>query len=76
MAQAIAGGGHVPVNGSVFKARIQGNIITTYLDGVLIQSADISAVSGPVWTTGNPGMGFFNGDNGKYGFESYSVVSL
>ena len=71
-----AGGGHKPVNGSVFKARIQGNIITTHLDGVLLQTADISAVSGPVWTDGNPGMGFYNGDSGKYGFQSYSAVSL
>ena len=72
-----AGGGHAPVNGSVFKARIQGNIITTYLDGVLLQTADITAVrSGAIWTDGNPGMGFYNGDSGKYGFQSYSVVSL
>jgi hypothetical protein len=71
-----AGGGHKPVNGSVFKARIQGNIITTSLDGVVLQTADISAVSGPVWADGDPGMGFYNGESGKYGFQSYSAVSL
>jgi hypothetical protein len=72
-----AGGGHKPVNGSVFKARIQGNIITTYLDGVMLQTVDISAVaSGAVWMDGNPGMGFYNGDAGKYGFQSYSATSL
>jgi hypothetical protein len=71
-----AGGGHKPVNGSVFKARIQGNIITTSLDGVMLQTVDISAVSGSVWKDGNPGMGFYNGEAGKYGLQSYSVVSL
>ena len=71
-----AGGGHKPVNGSVFKARIQGNIITTSLDGTLLQTADISKPGGAVWSDGNPGMGFYNGESGKYGFQSYSVVSL
>ena len=72
-----AGGGHAPVNGSVFTARIQGNVITTHLDGVLLQTVDITAVGdGNVWTDGNPGMGFYNGDAGKYGFQSYSAVSL
>jgi len=72
-----AGGGHAPANGSVFKARIQGNTITTYLDGVLLQTVDIGAVADKkVWTDGDPGMGFYNGDAGKYGFQSYAAVSL
>ncbi|HET7538562.1 MAG TPA: hypothetical protein VFK05_01775 [Polyangiaceae bacterium] len=71
-----AGGGHKPSNGSVFKARIQGNIITTSLDGVVLQTADITAASGSVWHSGQPGMGFFNGESGKYGLQSYAVQSL
>jgi len=45
-------------DGDVIKATISGNIITQYINGVVVNTVDITAVPGPVFTSGNPGIGF------------------
>jgi hypothetical protein len=66
-----------PHEGSVLSATIVGNIITVTLDGVVINTTDITSIGGTVWTTGNPGMGFWHGDNAPhYAFTSFSANSL
>ncbi len=71
-----SGGGHVPHDGDVFKAQIVGNTMTTYLNGVQLNTATDS-----MFTTGQPGIGFYRGANGAgsigdYGFSSFTATSL
>jgi hypothetical protein len=62
--------------GDTFSAKIVGNTITSYLNGVQIATATDSTYS-----DGNPGMGFWRGSGAAvtlrdYGFESYSAHSV
>lgn len=50
------------------SAKIIGNVITAYINGVQKGQADITSVPGTVYTTGNPGMGF-SLDNRVFGNE-------
>jgi hypothetical protein len=75
-----SGGGAAPVTGDIFSATISGNIIRTFLNGVQRNTADITSVGSPVWTDGNPGMGFFRNHlnaspASAYSFSSYTAVS-
>ena len=67
-------------DGDVFSAEIRGNIITTRLNGVTLNTADVSAIGGAVWKTGNPGIGFWKGGGasfaGDYGFKSYVATAI
>ena len=66
----------------VMSAKIVGNVITAYINGVQKGQADITSIGGTVYTTGHPGMGFsqYNvppgcpGTNGNYGFTSYTAT--
>jgi hypothetical protein len=68
-------------NGDVMSAKIVGNVITAYINGVQKGQADITSIGGTVYTTGNPGMGFnlvnappgCSGTNGNYGFTSFTA---
>ena len=71
-----SGGGHVVHDGDVFKAQIVGNTITTYLNGVQLNTGTDS-----MFATGQPGMAFYRGSNGAgalgdYGFSSFTATSL
>ena len=60
-------------NGDVVKASIIGNVITVYINGVqLVQTTDY------LFTSGNPGMGFYlegaTGVNGECGFSSFTAT--
>jgi hypothetical protein len=69
-------------NGDVLSAKIVGNTITAYINGVQKAQADITSIGGTVYTTGTPGMGFnlenapagCSGTNGDYGFTSYTAT--
>jgi hypothetical protein len=75
-------------DGDVLRAKIVGNIITAYINGVQKAQADITSPGfGAVFTTGNPGMGFnlenppnvpqvCSGTNGDYGFTSYTATDV
>jgi hypothetical protein len=61
-------------DGDVFSATIQGNTITSYLNGVKLVSA-----TDPVINSGNPGIGFYwEGGSGsrKFSFTNFSAKSL
>jgi len=69
-------------NGDVVSAKIVGNVITAYINGVQKARVDIASIGGAVYTTGNPGMGFnldnapagCSGTNGNYGFTNYTAT--
>jgi PKD repeat protein len=59
-------------NGNVVKATIEGSTINVYIDDVFVGMATDS-----IYSTGNPGMGFFSVDgsvNANYGFSSYTAT--
>jgi hypothetical protein len=63
------------VSGDVIKATIVGNVISSYINGVLRAQATDST-----FATGQPGIGFFTrpagvGDNVNFGMTSYTASS-
>lgn len=67
-----------PVSGDTFMAQIVGSTIEVYYNAVLQASANINSFS-PVYSTGQPGMGFFKrptGNNSDFGFTSFAAVNL
>lgn len=69
--------GRAPVSGDVLKAQIVRNVITVYLNGTLIGTHDLTG-SSPLWTDGNPGIGFFSRDptgaqNSRFGLSSITA---
>ncbi len=69
----------VPVTGDVLRAQIVGNVITVYKNGVQVFQVDITAVSGSVWTSGQPGIGFFprvGATLASYGWSDFGAGSL
>jgi hypothetical protein len=73
------------VNGGTFSARIQGNNIQSFWTtpgGVTTKIVDvqIDSISGTVWTTGNPGMGFWRGapsvPHNDYCFSKYTASAI
>lgn len=68
---------HHVVDGDVVQATIVGSTITAYINGVLVLTGTDST-----YTTGDPGFGFFNQDNGahiaasSYGFTSFTATSV
>ena len=62
------------VTGDVIKATVVGNTITAYINGAQIRQAVDS-----MWTTGQPGIGFFKrtaGLNSDLAITSYTATSL
>lgn len=73
--------------GDRVRARIIGNVInfywldrTTGAETLMISATDNGQYGGPPYTTGNPGIGFFQRSGGSatldYGFDAYSVTGL
>ena len=56
--------------GDIVKAAIVGNTITTYKNGVRMGQAKDGAYS-----SGSPGFGFNEGDNGDYGISRFSATA-
>lgn len=72
----------VPADDDVFMAEISGNIITSYLNGVVQATADITTTSGgptAIYPTGNPGVATYR-DHGAasttYGFKTFNALEL
>lgn len=55
--------------GDVVKATIEGNVIKAYKNGQLMGQATDST-----YTSGNPGMGFNEQDNGDYGYINFMAT--
>jgi hypothetical protein len=67
------------VNGDVVVARIVGNVISAYKNGVQQASVNITSIGGTVYNSGQPGMGFCMnqtcaGINATYGYTSFSAT--
>ena len=60
-------------DGDVFEARMVGNVITVYINGLQVNRA----VDG-TFTTGNPGIGFFsrNPKPPRFGFSSFTASDV
>ena len=73
----VLGGGNLGrglVSGDVITAKIVGSLISVYINGALIAQTTDS-----VWTSGQPGIGFFRrtqGTSADLAFTSYSATSL
>jgi hypothetical protein len=66
------GGSQYQVNtGDVVKATIVGNLISAYKNGQLMGTATDST-----YTSGQPGMGFNEQQNGDYGYSSFTASDL
>jgi hypothetical protein len=62
------------VTGDIVKATVIGNTITAYINGALISRATDS-----MWTSGQPGIGFFKrtaGLNSDFAITSYTATAL
>lgn len=76
--------GSVPTynDGDVLRAQIVGNIITVAINGTTVPnfaSIDVSSIGGTVWSTGQPGLGFWPVDGATTsaaGWKSYTAGNL
>ena len=74
LAAGVASLGRRLVTGDVIKGTVIGNTITAYINGVQIYRATDS-----MWTSGQPGIGFFKrtaGLNSDLAITSYTATSL
>jgi hypothetical protein len=68
----------VPRDGDVLRAEMDGTIITVKLNGAIVATVDVSIV-GAVWTSGQPGIGFWPVDDAipaNYGWKSFEGGNL
>lgn len=69
----------VPHDGDVLRAEMNGNIIKVKLNGSTVATVDVSAAGGPIWSSGQPGFGFWPVDNAvpkNYGWNSFAAGNL
>jgi hypothetical protein len=69
----------IPKDGDVLRAQINGNTITVTLNGATKATVDVGSVGGTVWSTGQPGIGFWPVDNAlpdHYGWKAYQAGNL
>ena len=70
----------VPQDGDVLRAEVAGNIIKVYRNGVQVgQNVDVSSIGGQVWSSGQPGLGFWPVDSStpeNYGWKTFEAGSL
>lgn len=76
--------GAAPATGDLFEAQIVGNIVTMWVTHdfgsgpvrTQVNTGDVSSI-GTVYTIGNPGVGFWHGNNQRhYGFTSFAASQL
>ena len=68
-----------PVDGDVLRAEISGNRITVYRNGSSVASVDITSAGGAVYSTGQPGIGFWPVDGAtpeNYGWKTFDAGGL
>lgn len=67
-----------PAPGDVLRVEIHGTTITVFKNASLVATIDVTT-AGTVWTTGQPGMGFWPVDGAtpeSYGWQSYQAGSF
>jgi hypothetical protein len=73
------GSAPVPSDGDIFLATISGDIITAYVNGSQVASANITSVGGTVYSSGYPGMGFWpqgSAVTSRFGFKDWQSGSF
>ena len=66
--------GSPAVDGDVLRAEIIGNVITVFKNGTQVATVNVTSAGGTVWSTGQPGMGFWplpGATLQNYGWKSY-----
>ncbi|HKE92690.1 MAG TPA: hypothetical protein VKB34_00175, partial [Povalibacter sp.] len=69
----------VPKDGDVLRAEINGSIITVKLNGNTVASVNVNAAGGTVYSSGQPGIGFWPVDTStpkNLGWKSFQAGSL
>jgi len=73
-----AGSIPVPQDGDVLRAEISGTVVTVKRNGGIVARVDVSS-AGNVWSSGQPGIGFWPVDNAtpkNYGWKSFQAGNL
>src|SRR5262249_19522817 len=73
------GEGPTPRDGDVMRAEISGNVVTVTINGQTMATVDVSTVGDPIWTTGQPGIGFWPGDGAvpeNYCWKTFEAGAL
>jgi chitodextrinase len=68
----------VPQDGDVMRAEMRGSMITVKINGTVVATADAAEI-GIVWSSGQPGVGFWPVDDAipeNYGWKDFSAGSL
>ncbi len=68
-----------PKDGDVLRAEISGNIITVKRNGSTVATVDVTSQGGTVYSSGQPGMGFWPVDGAtpqNYGWKSWDAGEL
>jgi hypothetical protein len=69
----------VPKDGDVLRAEISGNIITVKRNGSTVATVDVTSGGGGVWSSGQPGIGFWPVDGAtpkNFGWTSFQAGNL
>ncbi len=69
----------VPRDGDVLRAEISGNTITVQRNGSTVATVDVTSPGGTVWSSGQPGIGFWPVDGAtpkNYGWKSFEAGNL
>ena len=76
----LSGGANVSIkDGDEFRVDIIGNVISVYLNGAFVTTADVTRNGGTVWSDGSPGIGFDKSAAGSYdafGLKSFSTYPV
>jgi len=68
-----------PVDGDVLRAEIAGRVISVYRNGSRLATIDVTSQGGTVWSSGQPGIGFWPVDGAipeNFGWKSFEAASL
>jgi hypothetical protein len=69
----------VPKDGDVLRAEISGNTLTVKRNGTTVATVDINVAGGTVWSSGQPGIGFWPVDGAtpkNLGWKSFQAGNL
>jgi hypothetical protein len=69
----------IPKDGDVLRAQVSGNTLSVKLNGNTVATVDVGAAGGTVWSSGQPGIGFWPVDNAipnNYGWKSFQAGNL
>lgn len=68
-----------PVDGDVLRAEIAGRVISVYRNGSRVTTIDVASQGGTVWSSGQPGIGFWPVDGAipdNLGWKNFQAGNL